>query len=194
LSHTTVVIIIVAMLALFNLVELGRRLARSAQWNAAQEQLNAAQQLAEARPQAAEAITFVPCPDCSTTCEFCGGAGKTRCEMSRCGGEGFLTIAAQPCTAPGCRGETGKILVGCTLCTETGVEVLQRADCPCCHGTKLQSCGKCQGSGRMSTGRVGGALPARFGDREPADCPTCAGQGRIRKPEPKKTPQGLTFC
>ena len=172
MSNAHIVTGIVIVLLLYNLVELVQM---------ARRRSKALRQKKCVRNTQGDFVTpsYVPCPDCSTTCEFCQGAGRVRCEMLRCGGEGFLTLASQPCSAPGCRGATGRILAGCTLCAETGIEVLQRGECPSCEGTGKQVCGKCRGTGRMSTGRLDGALAARGGDPEPPDCPACRGQGRV---------------
>jgi hypothetical protein len=124
-------------------------------------------------------IQYEPCPACQSTCELCGGDGEVRCEMVRCGGQGFLTLASVPCRGAECKAETGKIAAGCTLCLETGIEVTQKADCPSCHGTGRVKCFACAGTGRAPTGRKDGAYQAHGGSLEPPLCSQCKGLARV---------------
>lgn len=114
-----------------------------------------------------------PCPKCRHVCDVCGGEGKKQCEQVGCGGRGTVAIPAQlPCDAPGCSKETGKINPqGCEVCRNTGT-VPRYDPCDMCHGSKVMTCPRCKGSGKISTGKVGGSV-----DWKADDCAACKGTG-----------------
>jgi hypothetical protein len=112
-----------------------------------------------------------PCPKCRHVCDIGGGEGKKQCEQPGCGGAGRIAVEGQlSCDAPGCSKDTGQINPnGCMKCHNSGL--IPRYDpCGMCDGSKLMVCPRCKGSGKISTGKVGGSI-----DWKADDCAACKG-------------------
>lgn len=103
---------------------------------------------------------LAPCPACLAPCSECNGTGETFCRFPGCGGQGFVILQMEAC--PSCM-EAKKIQPECEACHGDGRVILQKQDCPCCHGTKLQPCTVCKGTGQESTGRDNSGRPPEPG-------------------------------
>ena len=113
-----------------------------------------------------------PCPKCRHACDVCDGGGKKQCEMVGCGGNGWVPGPWQLCQAPNCSAQKGAINpAGCMTCRNSG-QVPVQLPCPMCHGSKVMTCPRCKGSGKISTGFKGGSL-----DWKAAKCAACDGSG-----------------
>jgi hypothetical protein len=112
------------------------------------------------------------CRKCRHACDVCDGSGKKQCEMVGCGGSGWVPGPFELCPAPQCSGQTGKINPeGCVMCRNSG-QVPVQLPCPMCHGSKVMTCPRCKGSGKISTGHKGGTL-----DWKADKCTACEGTG-----------------
>jgi hypothetical protein len=113
-----------------------------------------------------------PCPKCRHVCDTCGGAKRKICEQVGCGGKGSTPGPFIPCPGPGCSAQTGKInLQGCEVCHNSG-SFAPPIECTMCHGSGEMICPRCKGSGKISTGKIGGSV-----DYKADDCAACHGTG-----------------
>jgi len=93
-----------------------------------------------------------PCPDCQTECLFCKGRRSQICTLRYCGGVG---VRRDP---------------------QGLMDFSQEKCCPSCNGLGHIACEGCGGTGRRSTGFLGGAVYDP--DARPAQtvCATCNGR------------------
>lgn len=96
-----------------------------------------------------------PCLACATKCDECAGKGTRPCTHTGCGGRGYVVVMQQQ------------------VDVVKGKQVIipaQTVECPSCHGSKVEKCRLCVGTGKMSTGRAGGSTR----ENDPR-CQTCQG-------------------
>lgn len=115
------------------------------------------------------------CPDCLRECDICAGTGEKMCEGVGCGGEGTRPGPLVDCPGPGCMVESGTFRGDCRVCRGFG-QVAQRVVCEMCQGLKVIRCSRCRGTGKYSTGIIGGQTDFLAGK-----CKTCNGkQSRVK--------------
>lgn len=122
------------------------------------------------------------CDDCRHLCIECADkygqpTGQHICKHPGCGGRGYLVASVKKCPAWRCRKAPNP---KCKQCFGQGLVPDKKAECPCCHGTLVQTCVRCRGTLHMSTGKIGGSL-----DPDAGLCPKCDGNGRKRTPTPQ---------
>jgi hypothetical protein len=101
-----------------------------------------------------------PCPDCQSKCQFCHGEKTKLCTLRYCGGRGV-------------RSDPQKLM------DFSGEEF-----CPSCLGEGRVKCDGCDGTGRRSTGFVGGVSYDPDARPRQAICETCKGRRTLTAETP----------
>ncbi len=126
------------------------------------------------------------CKACLGTCGDCQGKGTKPCTLPGCAGSGYVKSKYVPC--PKCLGsEKQKTNPKCDECKGRG-EVPDPVKCKGCDEKGMQKCFRCDGTGKVSTGREGGKHDGldSSGIWTPAPkCKACNGQGKVFKTEPQ---------
>ena len=116
--------------------------------------------------------TTKPCPKCRHACDVCDGSGKKLCEL--CGGRSWIPGPWLPCPGPGCSKDTGNFKGDCVTCHGSG-QVPEQVKCKGCEGSTLQTCSRCIGTGKYSTGRVNGSVDWDIAPQ----CKACSGSTNV---------------
>jgi hypothetical protein len=130
-----------------------------------------------------------PCTDCVGECRDCMGKGKKQCTMQGCFGTGrrVLKHDVKPCEV--CRGagaipqkDGPPLRCEVTGCVNGQIEIKTVTElCPCCKGSKFETCAPCKGTGRISTGLEGGVDINNNLWPPPKKCPKCNGKCVLMK-------------
>lgn len=115
------------------------------------------------------------CPDCLRDCDVCGASGEKVCEGVGCGGNGWRPGPFVDCPGTDCMVQTGKFNPVCAVCRGFG-QIADKVTCEMCGGKKTIKCSRCRGTGKYSTGLIGGQT-----DYLQPRCKTCNGEQRAIK-------------
>ena len=130
------------------------------------------------------------CTACLGTCGDCQGKGMKPCTLPGCAGSGFRATRFEPC--PKCLGsEKKQTNLKCGECRGRG-EVPIKDKCPGCDKDGQAQCARCQGKGKIATGRANGASDGVDGSgiwKAAPVCKSCNGQGRIIASKPQEWKQ-----
>jgi len=125
------------------------------------------------------------CEACLTNCIDCAGTGLKSCTLAGCAGTGYVKSKYVPC--PGClASEKKRTNPECTQCLGRG-EVPEPTKCPGCDEQGKTKCLPCAGTGKIATGREGGARDGYDADKNQFVtvplCRKCNGHGKQVKSE-----------